>query len=111
MHAHAHAHLFGFSQVVATADAAAQALSTPPLTVPSSPPKKKDSIIQAHSFASINSVFFFSFLLSSLYFTVVLRRKNNLAVRLSYKRWIEVIIMMCLSRLSQSVHVIISRAT
>jgi len=32
--------LFGFAQVVATADATAQALSTPPLTVPSSPVKK-----------------------------------------------------------------------
>jgi hypothetical protein len=64
MHAHAHAHLFGFSQVVATADAAAQALSTPPpLTVPSSPVKKKD--YNTSSLVRIYQLSFFFFLLSS----------------------------------------------
>lgn len=67
MHAHAHAHLFGFSQVVATADAVAQALSTSP--------RQKKGLIQAHSFASTISEFSL-FLLSSLPHFASLKKKQ-----------------------------------
>jgi len=84
MHAHAHAHLFGFSQVVATADAVAQALSTSP--------RQKKGLIQAHSFASTISEFSL-FLLSSLPHFASLKKKQY-SFALSYKKWIEVIVIM-----------------
>jgi hypothetical protein len=60
MHAHAHAHLFGFSQVVATADAAAQALSTP-TTLQYQVARQKKRTLNTSSLVRIYPLRFFSF--------------------------------------------------